>query len=196
MQQHFRPALLHVYNGNTNAVREALGHIQQARNPLAHANDITRHQFFGVMCYSLDLTQSFKHYFEDENMKRDYVAPSFIRIWDDRGNFADEAQLAAFEGPRRLSFTNTVFRPGDMLQLEVSPDEAFPEDSYRISWVVNNVSNVETAEGRISSLMITDHHVSISGFTLSVEITSNQSWHRYGNCDDPLTVDYLILPPP
>lgn len=192
---HFREALGEAFKNGEHEARTYLNRIVEARNPLAHSNDITSHQALRVVCYTTDVIESLKVYYKKINMAQAYNAPSFIRVWDDRGNSLDVAQLSINGGPRRSSFKNTVLRPGDVLKLEVQPDESFPESSYSIIWVVNNVSPVKYVEGRTFSVEIEDKHVNANGFTLTAKITSKASWHRYGQVDDSVTLDYSILPP-
>ncbi len=128
-------------------------------------------------------------------MAQAYNAPSFIRIWDDRTNVGDATQLPTDGAVRYFDFKTTQLRPGDVLQLEVQPDESFPEDLYRIDWIMNNVSSPQSGTGRKFSVMIENRHVSASGFMVSVEMISNESWHRYGSADDRIMLQYSILPP-
>lgn len=192
---HFQDALSSAFQNGESEARTYLNRIVDARNPLAHANEITSHQALRVACYSTDVIDSLKAYYKRINMAQAYNAPSFIRIWDDRANVGDATQLPADGAVRYFNFKTTQLRPGDVLQLEVQPDESFPEGSYRIDWVVNNVSNPQRGTGRKFSVMIENRHVSANGFMVSVEMTSNESWHRYGNADDRVSLHYSILPP-
>lgn len=192
---YFRDALSGAFRHGMNEARTYLNRIADARNPLAHANAITSHQALRVACYSTDIIESLKDYYKRINMAQAYNAPSFIRIWDDRGNIGDAAQLPTNGAVRRFDFKATQLRPGDILQLEAQPDESFPDGSYRIDWVVNNVSEPQRGTGRNFSVILEDRHVSASGFMVSVEMISNEGWHRYGNTDDRITLQYSILPP-
>lgn len=191
----FQKALSEAFQNGENEARTYLNRIVDARNPLAHANEITTHQALRVACYSADVIDSLKAYYKRNNMAQTYNAPSIIRIWDDRANVGDATQLPTDGAVRYFDFKTTQLRPGDVLQLEVQPDESFAEDSYRIDWVVNNVSSPQRGTGRKISVVLENRHVSANGFMVSVEMISNESWHRYGNADDRITLHYSILPP-
>ncbi|SMS07979.1 hypothetical protein CFBP1590_0394 [Pseudomonas viridiflava] len=192
---HFRDALSGAFENGENEARTYLNRIVDARNPLSHANEITSHQALRVACYSTDVIDSLKAYYKRINMAEAYNAPSIIRIWDDQANAGDATQLPTNGAVRYFDFKRTQLRPGDVLQLEVQPDESFPEDSYDILWVVNNVSTPQRGTGRIFTVTLENQHVSASGFMVSVEMTSNKNWHRYGNVDDRIMLQYSILPP-
>lgn len=192
---HFRDPLSGAFQNGENEARTYLNRIVDARNPLAHANEITSHQALRVACYSTDVIESLKDYYKRINMAQIYNAPSFIRIWDDQGNVGDATQLPTNGAVRYFDFKTTQLRPGDILQLEVQPDESFPECSYRINWVVNNVSEPQRGTGRNFTVILENRHVSAGGFMVSVEMISNEGWHRYGNADDRIMLQYSILPP-
>jgi hypothetical protein len=176
-------------NGAPEA-RTFLNRIVDARNPLAHANDITRHQALRVACYSTDVIESLKGYYARNNLAQTYNAPSFLRFWDDRGN---SAQVDTTDGSR-FEFRQTHLRPGETLQLEVQPDESFPDHSYRIEWTVQ-VAQGERGSGKIFSLTIGDLHVSQDGLPIQAQIISNRDWHRHGAHDAKIFVLYSVLPP-
>ncbi|MCY1419831.1 hypothetical protein D9M71_354310 [compost metagenome] len=192
---HFQDALSSAFPNGENEARTYLKRIYDPRNPLSHANEITTHQALQAMCYSTDIIESLKAYYKRINMAQTYNAPSFIRIWDDRGNVGDAAQLPTNGAVRYFDFKATQLRPSDVLLLEVQPDESFPEDSYTIKWTVNNVSPVQYGKGVRFSITLENRHVSANGFMISVEMISNKDWHRYGNTDDYIGLRYSILPP-
>ena len=192
---HFQDALSDAFQNGENEARTYLKRIVDPRNPLSHANEITSHQALQAMCYSTDILESLKAYYKKINMAQTYNAPSFIRIWDDRGNVGEAIQLPTDGAVRHLDFKETQLRPGDVLLLEVQPDESFPEDSYNIRWVVNNISPPQYGKGRKFSVVLENRHVSANGFMVSVEMISNKDWHRYGNADDRIGLRYSILPP-
>ena len=188
---HFRDPLGLAFPDGHPEARTFLSRIVEARNPLSHSNDITGHQALRALCYSTDVIESLKDYYARNNMQQDYNAPSLVQIWDDRGN---SAQLND-TNTQLLEFRNTQLRPGDILELEVQPDESFPDDSYHINWIVCNIAAGERGNGRRFSLPITHRHVSQSGLTIRAEITSTRDWHRYANHDGMVHVRYQVLPP-
>jgi hypothetical protein len=124
-------------------------------------------------------------------MAKTYNSPSFIRVWDDLGNSRQiEKTDACF-----FDFKGTKLRPGDTLQLEVQPDESFPDGTYRIEWQVCNVQQGESGLGRSFSLAIANHHVTQNGLPIQVKIISDLGWHRHGTFDAMFVATYPVLPP-
>jgi hypothetical protein len=191
LYSHFQDGLREAFPDGAAEARTFFKRIVEARNPLAHANDITSHQTLRVACYSTDVIDSLKACYARNNLAQTYNAPSFLRIWDDRGNSAEiNASIAAYYD----EFRQTQLRPGDTLQLEVQPDESFPDDSYRIEWSVQ-MANGEHDSGRIFPLMIANHHVTQDGLPIEAKIISNLNWHKHGAYDAKIFVMYSVLPP-
>jgi hypothetical protein len=188
---HFKNALQDAFPNGPAEARTFLDRIIEARNPLAHANDITSHQALRVMCYSADVIDSLKAYYTRNNLAQTYNAPSFIRVWDDHGNSAQVDKT----GGIHFDFKETQLRPGDTLQLEVQPDESFPADSYRIEWAVTNVNPGSGGSGKSFFLTIENRHVSETGLAIMAKIISNRDWHRHGTHDAIFWVWYAVLPP-
>lgn len=188
---YFQDSLKGAFPNGAPEARTFLGRIVEARNPLSHANEITRQQAMRVMCYSSDVIESLKAYYARHNLEQAYNAPSFLRVWDDRGN---SGQIDRTEGCE-FDFRRTQLRPGDTLQLEVQPDESFADDSYRIEWRVGNVLHGEAGSGRSFSLTLKGHHVTQSGLPIQARILSSRDWHRHGIYDAIFHVYYSVLPP-
>jgi hypothetical protein len=188
---HFQDSLRDAFPDGSNEARTFLKRIVEARNPVSHANDITHHQALRVVCYAADVIDSLKAHYTRRNLAQTYNAPSFLRIWDDRGNSAEpNATTAAYYD----EFRQTKLRPGDTLQLEVQPDESFPDDSYQIEWSVQMASG-ERCSGRVLALTIEDRHVSQDGLPIEVKIISKLNWHKHGAYDAKILVLYSVLPP-
>lgn len=188
---HFKNALKDAFPDGPAEARTFLDRIIEARNPLAHANDITSHQALRVMCYSADVIESLKAYYARNNLAQTYNAPSFLRIWDDRGNSAEVDETGRFVA----EFEKTQLRPGDVLQLEIQPDESFPEDSYQIMWRDDALIVGDYSIGRTFSIKIENRHVSQSGMYILTKIVSIRDWHRHGSYDAKVLVHYSVLPP-
>ncbi|MEQ5844282.1 hypothetical protein N0A02_33000 (plasmid) [Paraburkholderia acidicola] len=187
----FQDALKGAFPDGTAEARTFLDRIAEARNPLSHANDITSHQALRVACYSGDVIDSLKAHYASINMAQTYNAPSFIRVWDDRGN---SAQIEKTEGCH-FDFKGTQLRPGDSLQLEVQPDESFPADSYKVEWTVSNVNPPVVCLGKSFFVTIENRHVSQTGLAIMAKIISTRDWHRHGEHDAIFWVWYSALPP-
>lgn len=188
---HFQGSLKDAFPDGAAEARTFLSRIAEARNPLAHANDVTSHQALRVACYSTDVIDSLKAYYASINMAQTYDAPSFIRVWDGFGN---NREITESDGCR-FHFDETQLRPGDILELEALPDESYPEDSYEAGWIVCNVAQGERCKGRKLSLVIKNHHVSKDGLMIRAVLTSKKDWHRHGNYDAMFHVSYPVLPP-
>ncbi|WP_158898413.1 Swt1 family HEPN domain-containing protein [Burkholderia sp. L27(2015)] len=191
MYGHFQDSLKDAFPDGAPEARTFLDRIVEARNPLAHTNDITTHQALRVACYSADVIESLKAYYARNNLAQTYNAPSFLRVWDSLGNSGqvEESQNCSFH------FDNTPLRPGDTLQLEVQLDESFAEDSYRIEWAVCNVPQGERGLGRRFSLTLKDQHVTQNGLPIRATIIADRSWHKHGTYDAMLHIRYPVLPP-
>jgi hypothetical protein len=190
--KHFRDAVKGAFPNGVDEARTFLDRIIELRNPAAHANDITSHQAMRVMCYSTDVIGSLKAYYARNNLADTYNAPSFLRVFDTLGNNAqvESTQWGEFR------FNDTPLRPGDIVHLEVQPDESFFEDSYRIQWTVCNVPRpLAPVVGRQFSLSVEDFHVTQDGLPIRCEIISNLNWHRHGTYDARFHVYYPVLPP-
>lgn len=188
---HFRDAIEGAFPNGVDEARTFLDRIIEVRNPTAHANEITSHQAMRVMCYSTDVIDSLKAYYARHNLAQTYNAPSFHRVWDDRGNSAQVVQTSGVH----FDFKGTALRPGDTFQLEVQADESFLADSYRIEWSVSNVNPPSRNSGKSFFLTIENRHVSETGLAIMAKIISNRDWHRHGEYDAIFWVWYSVLPP-
>ena len=124
-------------------------------------------------------------------MSQDYDSPMFTRFSDSLGN------VEHMREPRN-NFNYSSSRPlrvGDAIRLEVEVDAHYNEDEYTISWTVANTSSPETGSGKSFSLTLEKRHVN-EQFAIQVTLTSKREWHRMGNLDSYLTVNYKVLPPP
>lgn len=187
----FRDHLKDAFPDGVAEARTFLNRIVEARNPLAHANDITSHQALRAVCYSADVIHSLKAYYARHNLAQTYNAPSFLRVWDDRGNSAEIDKTHSCY----INFKKTELRPGDTIVLEAQPDESFPDDSYQITWGLPNESSLRRKAGRGFALTIENGHVSQNGLAIRALITSNRDWHRHGSYDAEFYVWYSVLPP-
>lgn len=188
---YFKHGLNQAFPDGISEARTFLSRIVEARNPLSHSNEITHHQALRVACYSTDIIASLKARYAGLNLSQTYNAPSFLRVWDDRGNSAEIDQT---EGCN-FQFRETELRPGDILDLEVQPDGSFDDGSYRIVWQVCNIARGESGAGPRFSLTIQDYHVNQNGLVIRGTIVSDKSWHRHGAHDAMFHVYYSVLPP-
>lgn len=190
-KKHFRVALEEAFPSGAQEAKFFFMRVYEARNPVSHANEINQHQAMRVFCYANDVIESLKNYYVRINMEQTYNAPSFIRVWDNLGN----NQQIGGTNSVNIEFRDKPLRPGDVLHLEVQPDESFADDSYEIDWTVCNVDSGETGTSRRFSLDIGDKHVTQDGLPIQARIVSRKSWHRHGQYDALLVVRYPVLPP-
>jgi hypothetical protein len=73
----FQDGLKDAFPDGASEARTFLERIVVARNPLSHANEISRHQALRVECYSADVIESLKAYYARHNLAQTYNAPSF-----------------------------------------------------------------------------------------------------------------------
>lgn len=123
-------------------------------------------------------------------MSQEYDAPMFTRFSDSLGN------VEHIREPRKnLNYLSSgPLRVGDAIRLEVEVDAHYGEDDYAICWTVSNISNGESGAGKFFSLVLEPRHVN-EQFAIQVTLKSRKDWHRMGNIDSYLTINYKVLPP-
>ncbi len=170
-------------------LRLIISRLVPARNALSHANQITIHDAERVLCYCSDIMDSLTHYYAGVGMDQDFNAPSFTRYSDSVGNVEHPTSTNM-----QFNFINgRTLREGEALRLEVEVDSHFPPDEYTIQWQVANISAGESAEGNAFHLTLQPRHVGMT-FSIGVTVKSNKAWHRHGNFDAMLVLNYRVLP--
>ena len=140
-------------------------------------------------CYSNDLIDSLKAFFQDKNMDRTFNVPTFVRVVDNRGN---EFHLNPSDQTKFVDVRATGkgdLYPGDELVIEVEVDQSF--SGYTVWWVV---TNGDRSEGSIARLTIEPKHVGVQ-VDVRFEVVSSEQWHKLLGCDDRLDLRYRVLPP-
>jgi hypothetical protein len=171
-------------------VRCTLLRIIPIRNALSHANPIAIRDAERAFCYCSDVIESLIKFYAEVGMSQEYDAPMFTRFSDSLGN------VEHIREPRKnLNYLSSgPLRVGDAIRLEVEVDAHYGEDDYAICWTVSNISNGESGAGKFFSLVLEPRHVN-EQFAIQVTLKSRKDWHRMGNIDSYLTINYKVLPP-
>lgn len=177
--------------------RTFLNRIVAPRNKLAHANPISVRQAEQVICYSGDIIDSLKHYYEENGMAKHYNVPTIIRVTDSFGGVFNDSKIRRNNTGRghvnRQEDNSIQLRPGEKLSIEIEVDPVFDPNDYDITWTV---AHMDTSQEVSSKFVIEINEAQVrEDFTVYVKVTSKKTWHRLGDCDDCIGLTYRILPP-
>ena len=199
-QRHFREAFKTAFpdGDSRDETRTFLKRLIEPRNLLYHANPISVRKAEQVICYSHDIIESLKKYYEELKMVQNYNVPMIIKITDSLGNELHSTQIKRNNtGRGSYDFSRdekSFLRPGDNLMLEVEVDSSFPKDNYNITWIYRNFYPEHSIyKGNRIVIDIDNRHVK-EDFAIYCKVTSNEEWHRCGDCDDMVTLIYKVLP--
>jgi hypothetical protein len=162
------------------------------RNRLYHSNPIGIRQAEQIACYSSDIIDSFKNYYIQNNMQNEFNTPSIIKYADSFGKEIYVNTLGMVGGTRVLSMNDVSARSGDRIRMSIELDSSFDNNEYSIKWDAISLGIIGTDKEIIIDLndsCVSEH------FAISVTVTSNKSWHRYGYFDDKLQISFTVLPP-
>jgi len=194
----FKSALDFNYPQGRETVREFLSRIVPIRNALSHSNPISIRQAEQVICYSNDFIEGLKKYYEQRGMDRMWNVPRFIKATDSLGNvfYPNEDMLATLScHVFDLSNTNNSFKVGDTYTIELEIDSTFEESLYLIKWSEkpHDIYRSDLFNSKIYSKTFDESNV-MHTFTISADIISTKTWHRFGNYDDSLVISVTVLP--
>jgi hypothetical protein len=189
---YFKAPLQHAYPDGEAEARTFLTRLETHRNKLAHGGVCSTREFEQCACYSNDLIDSIKLFFEEINMARTFNVPTFTRVLDNKGNNFhltprpdDQAQFIDVRSRGKGDLY-----PGEELVVEVEVDESF--SGWTVRWLTFNGDH---GFGTIVRLPIEDKHVGVQ-MDIRFEVVSSESWHKLmGGCDDRLDLRYRALPP-
>ena len=199
-KKYFRESLLDAFPDGQEEGRTFFNRIIEPRNYLSHANPITIRQAEQVICYSNDIIDSLKKYYEMKGMQQMYNVPTIIQISDSKGNSFYDAEInksrnSTGSASLNLQTSGNELYPGDNLRIEIEVDPTFNEDEYEVNWVVTSNNPSPTTSGKEINLQINNSHVK-EDFTIYGIVTSTgRDWHRLGDCDDRFSITYRVLPP-
>lgn len=192
---HFAQALGTTY-ASSQELRAVLSRLVTPRNSLYHANPISHHDAYRILCYAHDVIGEVQQYFARRNMGNQFNAPSIIRISDSRGH-ARHFTVDDRTGPAMMDLSQdpaAIFYSGDTISVEVEVDAAFDPSQYNIHWMLSNIGG-ETGTGSKFTLELTDRHVS-TRLCIVCRLDSKENWHRFGTHDDQGEIAYRVLPRP
>lgn len=193
-ENHFKESLKNAFPNGHEEARTFLRRIADPRNNLSHANPISVRQAEQIICYSNDIIDSLKDFYQSKNMNKLYNVPKIIKMKDSLGNIKDcsETKIPRSSTGGVVSFSNdTLIYPGDSLSIQVDIDPSFDPSTYNIKW--SNTRLGKIVDGYNLVLNIEERHVHTS-FNLICIVTSNKSWHRFGNYDDRIEFCYKVVP--
>jgi hypothetical protein len=195
---HFSDALSAAFPNGHAEVRTLLMRLVPSRNALYHANPITVHDAYRILCYSQDVISALKEYYRSQNMQQQFNAPTVIRISDSLGHVVHLSSSNRHpNGPAMLDYSRddkAYLRSGDTISIEVDVDPSFDPTSYEIHWLISDIGGGPNISGRKFTLLLTEKYVS-TRFCAVCRVISNAGWHKLGTHDDQIDIAYRVLPP-
>lgn len=199
-KNHFREALINAFPQGPDVARTFFDRLIEPRNYLAHANPISLRQAEQIICYSNDIIDSLKIFYEQKGLEKMYNVPTIIQFTDSKGNSFFDSQISAGRNNTgrshiNLQKTGNELSPGDTLRIEIEIDPSFNSNEYEIFWTYSgNISTPLLPSGETFTLQINESHVR-EDFTVYCTVISNKKWHRLGDCDDSISITCRVLPP-
>lgn len=192
----FAAALTGAYPGGAKEAKTYLDRLTAVRNSVHHGNGCTSRQLEQAVCYANDLIDSLKERYVDQNKSKAYNVPTFVRVTDNVGNSCDAAGFSNAGNFRMCDFRqgeHGTLVPGDTLIIEVEIDPSFDADAYQVTWFTAPTNRVGNGP-RFERLIEESDVAEMVG--VYFRVVSKKAWHRYGDHDDQLVMNYSILPPP
>jgi hypothetical protein len=193
----FKEAFNSVFPNGRSEAHLFLKRLIEPRNRLGHANPISIRQAERVVCYSNDVIEALKFYYQCKGLEMRFNVPMINRVTDSFGRtfFANEINRnSTGRGVvDRRSDQSITLRSGDTISLEVEVDAAYDRNSYVIRWVIPYGGDIDSGQERVS-ITLTNGNISPE-FVIYCHVTSKKHWHRLGNIDDQIGIIYEVLPP-
>lgn len=205
-EKHFRSALEMAFygesgNSNPNILRNLLSRLIEPRNCLYHANAISIKDATRVLCYSSDIVDSIKHYYQQISMGAEFPVPLILKGTD---HFSNSVVRSNSEHGLTLNARNNngqALYPGDKVRLEIEVDSSFNVESYDINWNVNGlpIARVGNEHNLLENSTVLVFQVQEKDVGVHLKLSAsivvkNQSWHRLGGIDDGIAFNYKVLP--
>lgn len=194
---HFADALSYIFPQGNDSARTFLMRLITPRNALYHANPISVHDAYRVLCYSMDVVESLKSYYARVNMENLYNVPTVVKILDSLGHvFYPSSSNRNPDGSAILDYSRdeeSYLRCGDSISITAEIDPAFSSDQYKVEWLIANLGGPNITGDKFH-IFLSDRYVS-TRFCVVCRVISNQSWHKLGTCDDQIDIAYKVLPP-
>jgi len=191
---YFKDALDGAFGPGAERVRDMLRRLVSPRNALYHANPISVHEAYRILCYSMDVVQSLKDYYAGLGMAQQYNVPTVLKLTDSLGHVVN---LLGRSGQGMVDYSNdsaSFLRCGDNISIEVEVDPSFDVSEYNIRWTIANIGGGPNFVGNKYTLHLAERYVS-TRLCIVCWVASNKSWHRLGSVDDQIDVAYRVLPP-
>lgn len=190
-----KSALEKVYPHGVEEARTFLKRIKDIRNDVSHGRQCSIRQLEQAVCYSNDIADSIKDYFQSKNMSKEYNAPTFVKFSDSLNNAGEIPQTEEVYRAIPLSMPNhRRLYPGDILVVEVEVDPSFDEGSYEVQWLLKTMPRSSSGSGKVARIPIANAHI---GYRLEVQfaLRTNNTWHRSSDGkDDIVDFYYKVLP--
>lgn len=180
--------------GNSEMLRLMLNNLVVPRNKLYHANPISVREAEQIICYSNDVIECIKEYFNMNNPSNEFNVPLIFKYSDSLGNVIwRESMQKTTNGGRIIQFQNKeqfYQNVGNELSIELEIDSSFDQSAYEIKWIRD--SSLESETNKWSYRF----EVSDIGevFKVTVTIKTTNTWHRMGKIDDALYIQFKVLP--
>lgn len=196
-KDHFADAFSDIFPKGTDSTRTFLSRLVKPRNALSHANPVSVHDAYRVLCYSMDVVEGLKIYYAHNNMANLYNVPTIVRILDSLGHVVYLSSSNRHpDGPAMVDYSQdekSYLRCGDSISITVEVDPAFSPDQYEVEWLIANVGGPRIT-GEKFQMVLSDRYVS-TRFCVVCRVISNKNWHKIGSCDDQIDIAYKVLPP-
>ncbi len=195
--KHFREIFKYNSPEGRDELLTFISRLIQPRNKLYHANPISIRESERVICYTNDIIDCIKIYYQENNMNNEFNVPLILKYSDSLGNVLyrnqfTEKTIVGYEGISFAENKSYYLRPGDRISIEVEVDPTFSKDEYTIRWTPMAEGNEHNTRF-IYEITMKDVGQS---FTIACHIKSNKEWHRLFEDDDVLVVRFKVLPPP
>lgn len=192
----FAGGITAAYPHGAEEARTFLTRIQGIRNEVAHLRPVSIRQLEQALCYSNDIADSIKNYFQAMNMSKEFYVPTFVSYIDSIGN---RGHFQPSEWHYRIVDLSTAdFRrlyPGDTLTLELEVDPSFDVGTYAVNWGIKGKPS-DCGNGKKAVIPITEAHIS-QRIEIQFKLITTNYWHRSSNGeDDVMDVYYRVLPIP
>jgi hypothetical protein len=182
--KYFKDALDGAIGNGGAHLREMLGRLVTPRNALYHANPISVHEAYRILCYSMDVVQSLKDHYAGVGMAQQYNVPTVIRVSDSLGRVVHLSDgNRSPQGFGMVDYSNNpsaYLRCNDTLSIEVDIDPSFDSSEYDIQWTIANLPGpVPHTTGRKFTLKLSERYVS-TRLCAVCRVISKKNWHKIG----------------
>lgn len=191
-QEFFFEPFKKVYPNGRVEAKTSLEKLKLPRNCLYHANPISIRMSEQVICYSNDIIDSLKEFYQMTNKEKEYNIPTIIKFSDHFGNTYHKGNTDSSHIPV-LDFTNKkeyVLYPGDQIKIELEVD---PSYEGKCHFRFGGLRDWSEDNCLLYTLKLSDVKYAL---VIHCQVKSDKPYHVQGGfCDDQISVRYKILPP-